>query len=161
MLSGDHAGEETRLRALFGPTAELRFRQSPLDKLEYVADLQRQGRTVVMIGDGLNDAGALRAADVGIALTDTLTHFSPACDAILDAAGLARLPQFLRFTRASLQAILATFAVSLCYNAVGLTLAVQGQFTPIASAILMPISSLSVLLTATTLVRRAARRQRL
>ncbi|MBC7446662.1 MAG: heavy metal translocating P-type ATPase, partial [Hymenobacteraceae bacterium] len=52
VLSGDHAGEEPRLRALFGPRAELRFRQSPLDKLTYIADIQRQGRTVVMIGDG-------------------------------------------------------------------------------------------------------------
>lgn len=161
VLSGDHAGEAARLRELFGPAAELRFRQSPLAKLQYVQALQRQGRTVVMIGDGLNDAGALRAADVGIALTDTLTHFSPACDAILDAASLRQLPAFLRFTRASLQAVLVTFGVSLLYNAAGLTLAVQGQFTPIASAILMPISSLSVLLTATALVRRAARRHRL
>ncbi len=161
VLSGDHDGEQTRLRELFGPTADLRFRQSPLDKLQYVEELRRQGRTVVMIGDGLNDAGALRAANVGVALTDALTNFSPASDAILDAASLARLPAFLRFTRASLRAILATFAVSLCYNAAGLTLAVRGEFTPIASAILMPISSLSVLLAATLLVRRAARRQRL
>ncbi len=161
VLSGDHAGETARLRALFGPRAELRFRQSPLDKLTYIADLQRQGRTVVMIGDGLNDAGALRAADVGIALTDSLSNFSPASDAILDAASLRQLPAFLRFTRGSLRAVVITFGLSLAYNAVGLTLAVQGLFTPIASAILMPISSISVMLTATALVRRAARRQQL
>ncbi len=157
VLSGDHAGEEARLRALFGPRAELRFRQSPLDKLTYIADLQRQGRTVVMIGDGLNDAGALRAADAGIALTDSLSNFSPASDAILDAASLRQLPAFLRFTRASLRAVVITFGLSLTYNAIGLTLAVQGLFTPIASAILMPISSISVMLTATALVRRAGR----
>ncbi len=161
VLSGDHDGEQGRLRQLFGLRAELRFRQSPLDKLHYIAELQRQGRTVMMIGDGLNDAGALRAADVGVALTDTLTNFSPACDAILDAESLRALPAFLRFTRGSLQAVLLTFGLSLCYNAVGLTLAVQGRFTPITSAILMPISSLSVMLLATMLVRRAARRERL
>ncbi len=161
VLSGDHDGEQARLRQLFGPRAELRFRQSPVDKLDYVAELQRQGRTVIMVGDGLNDAGALRAADAGVALTDSLTNFSPACDAILDAASLRQLPAFMRFTRASLRAVLFTFALSLCYNAVGLALAVQGKFTPITSAILMPLSSLSVMVVATVLVRRAARKHQL
>ena len=90
-----------------------------------------------------------------------ICNFSPASDAILDAASLPQLPAFLRFTRASLRAVVLTFGLSLTYNAVGLTLAVQGLFTPIVSAILMPISSISVMLTATALVRRAARRQQL
>ncbi|MFD1469292.1 heavy metal translocating P-type ATPase [Hymenobacter caeli] len=157
VLSGDTDAERLRLRALLGPAAELRFGQSPADKLAYVAAERALGHTVVMVGDGLNDAGALRAADAGIALTDTLTNFSPACDAILEAGELGRLATFLGFSRACLRAVLATFALSLCYNAVGLTLAVQGHFTPIASAILMPLSSLSVMVMATLLVRWAAR----
>lgn len=158
VLSGDTAAEEARLRAMLGPDAALHFRQSPADKLAYIAAERANGHTVVMVGDGLNDAGALRAADAGLALTDTLTNFSPACDAILDAAEFGRLATFLRFSRACLRVVLATFVLSFCYNAFGLTLAVQGLFTPIVSAILMPISSLSVMLVATVLVRRAAAR---
>ncbi|WP_239692069.1 heavy metal translocating P-type ATPase [Hymenobacter coccineus] len=161
VLSGDTDAEGPRLRALLGPAAELRFGQSPADKLAYIAAERALGHTVVMIGDGLNDAGALRAANAGIALTDTLTNFSPACDAILEAGELGRLATFLGFSRACLRAVLATFVLSLCYNAVGLTLAVQGHFTPIASAILMPLSSLSVMVMATILVRWAARRYQL
>ncbi|WP_316248037.1 heavy metal translocating P-type ATPase [Hymenobacter sp. BT491] len=160
VLSGDNSSERPRLRELFGPKAELRFQQSPLDKLEYVAELRRQGRTVIMVGDGLNDAGALQQANAGIALTDTLSNFSPACDAILDASSFGQLATFLRFSKDCLQIVLATFVLSFCYNGIGLGLAVQGRFTPIVSAILMPISSLSVMLFATLLVRYAAWRRR-
>jgi Cu+-exporting ATPase len=159
VLSGDNDAEHARLRALFGPKAEIRFRQTPQDKLDYVAALKQQGRTVVMVGDGLNDAGALQSADAGIALTDTLTNFSPACDAILEAGSFGQLPTVLRFSQDCLRIVLATFVLSFCYNGIGLTLAVQGRFTPIVSAILMPISSLSVMVFATLLVRLAAWRR--
>jgi len=156
VLSGDNSAEHDRLRELFGPKAELRFHQSPQDKLDYVAALRQQGRRVLMVGDGLNDAGALQQADAGIALTDTLTNFSPACDAILDASSFGRFATFLRFSHDCLHIILVTFVLSFCYNGVGLGLAVQGKFTPIVSAILMPISSLSVMIFSTLLVRYAA-----
>ncbi|WP_073284723.1 heavy metal translocating P-type ATPase [Hymenobacter psychrotolerans] len=161
VLSGDNDAEHDRLRQLFGPKAELRFRQSPQDKLEYIAGLRQQGRTVIMVGDGLNDAGALQQADAGIALTDTLTNFSPACDAILEARSFGQLATILRFAQDCLQVVLGTFVLSFCYNGIGLGLAVQGRFTPIVSAILMPISSLSVMVFATLLVRYAAHRRHL
>jgi len=161
VLSGDTDAEQTRLRAIFGPAAQLLFRQSPADKLAYIAAERARGHTVVMVGDGLNDAGALRAADAGLALTDSLTNFSPACDAILDAAEFGQLANFLSFARACLRAVLVTFGLSFCYNGFGLALAVQGRFNPIVSAILMPISSLSVMLVATVLVGWAARRHHL
>ncbi|MDO7850436.1 heavy metal translocating P-type ATPase [Hymenobacter convexus] len=159
LLTGDNDADAPRLRQHFGAGAELRFQQSPLDKLAFVEALQRQGRRVVMVGDGLNDAGALQRADVGIALTETLTNFSPACDAILEASSFGQLGTILRFARACQHIVLATFGLSFCYNGIGLSLAVQGLLTPIASAILMPISSLSVMVFATLLVRLAARRR--
>ena len=159
LLTGDNDADAGRLRELFGAGAELRFQQSPLEKLAYVQALQQQGRRVVMVGDGLNDAGALQRADVGIALTETLTNFSPACDAILEASSFGRLATILRFARNCRFIVLATFGLSFCYNGIGLSLAVQGRLTPIASAILMPISSLSVIVFATLLVRYAARRR--
>ncbi|WP_286130414.1 heavy metal translocating P-type ATPase [Solirubrum puertoriconensis] len=161
VLSGDNDTEQERLRELFGPKAELRFRQTPQNKLDYIAELKRQGDTVIMIGDGLNDAGALQQADAGIALTDTLSNFSPACDAILDASSFGQLNTFLKFTQDCLQVVLGTFVLSFIYNGIGLGLAVQGKFTPIVSAILMPISSLSVMLFATLLVRLAAYQRKL
>ncbi|MBD2722338.1 heavy metal translocating P-type ATPase metal-binding domain-containing protein [Hymenobacter sp. BT189] len=159
VLSGDNDAEAARLRGLFGPHAELHFHQTPGQKLDYIARLKQQGRTVVMVGDGLNDAGALQQADAGIALTDTLSNFSPACDGILEAGSFGQLATTLHFSKDCLHVVLATFVLSFCYNGIGLGLAVQGKFTPIVSAILMPISSLSVMVFATLLVRLAAWRR--
>ncbi|QCR22210.1 heavy metal translocating P-type ATPase metal-binding domain-containing protein [Pontibacter sp. SGAir0037] len=158
VLSGDNNHEEARLKELLGDEAELNFNQSPVQKLEYIQKLKEQHHQVLMVGDGLNDAGALKQSDAGIALTNSITNFSPSCDAILDASSFGRLSTFLAFSKKTMNIILATFAVSLIYNVVGLSLAVQGLFSPIVSAILMPISSLSVILFATLSVKIAAKR---
>ncbi|MBC5773528.1 heavy metal translocating P-type ATPase metal-binding domain-containing protein [Pontibacter sp. KCTC 32443] len=158
VLSGDNNHEEARLKELLGTSAELNFNQSPVQKLEYIQQLKNQHHQVMMVGDGLNDAGALRQSDAGIALTNSITNFSPSCDAILDATAFNKLSKFLKFSKTTMRIILATFAVSLVYNVIGLTLAVQGLFSPIVSAILMPISSLSVIVFATISVNIAAKR---
>ncbi|WP_242928811.1 heavy metal translocating P-type ATPase [Pontibacter vulgaris] len=158
VLSGDNNHEEVRLKELLGEEAELSFNQSPVQKLEYIQSLKEQHHQVLMVGDGLNDAGALKQSDAGIALTNSITNFSPSCDAILDATAFDKLSKFLSFSRKTMNIILATFAVSLVYNVIGLTLAVQGLFSPIVSAILMPISSLSVIVFATLSVKIAAKR---
>ncbi|MBW7468441.1 Cu+-exporting ATPase [Pontibacter aydingkolensis] len=158
VLSGDNNHEEARLRELLGPEAELVFNQSPVQKLESIQAFQAMHHKVLMVGDGLNDAGALKQSDAGIALTNSVTNFSPSCDAILDATAFDKLSKFLAFSKKTMSLILATFAVSLVYNVIGLTLAVQGLFSPIASAILMPISSLSVIVFATLSVKFAAKR---
>ena len=88
LLSGDNEQERERFRSLFGGDAELHFNQSPLDKLGFIRRLQESGQTVMMVGDGLNDAGALKQSDVGVAVVEKVGAFSPASDVIL--AGRAR-----------------------------------------------------------------------
>ena len=97
-----------------------------------------------MVGDGLNDAGALKRSSVGLAVSQQAGAFAPACDGIIDAEQLAQLPTFLRFARWSRRVVIAGMALSLLYNLVGLSFAVQGMLSPLLSALLMPISSLSV-----------------
>ncbi len=143
VLSGDNEGEKQALTQWFQPD-NLHFNSKPQQKLDFVQHLQNQGENVMMIGDGLNDAGALKQSDVGVALTDEVSNFSPACDAVLDAANLQQLPVYMLFARKCVKVIHASFVVSLIYNAVGLTFAIQGTLSPLTAAILMPISSITV-----------------
>ena len=144
LLTGDNEAERLNLVHYFGDEKRLHFNQSPTDKLEYVRNLQRAGRKVLMIGDGLNDAGALNESNVGIVIADNVFNFSPACDAILDSKRFANLDKYIGFTRQSMKIVYAGFGISFLYNLVGLSFAVQGNLSPIVAAILMPISSVSV-----------------
>jgi Cu+-exporting ATPase len=132
----------------------MRFRLSPLDKLSAVRDLQRRGNRVLMVGDGLNDAGALAAADVGIAVSDNTACLVPTCDAVLAGTRLAELDHIVDYARRARWVISLCFAVSLVYNAVGLGLALTGRLTPLATAILMPVSSLTIVALSVGLMRR-------
>lgn len=150
LLSGDGQAAQKLLRSWFGPKAEMVFHCQPQDKLNFIKKLQAQGRRVVMIGDGLNDAGALKQADVGIAVSEQAVNFTPASDAILEAHQLVRLPQLLAFSQFTLKAIRISFLISLIYNFVGLSYALTGSLSPIVAAILMPLSSATMVIFATT-----------
>jgi Cu+-exporting ATPase len=158
LLSGDNERERETFRALFGERAKLRFNESPLGKLDFIRDLQQGRRTVMMVGDGLNDAGALRQSDVGVAVVEKVGAFSPASDVILEASLVPRLPALLRFSRLCVGVVYASFALSVIYNTVGITLAVRGLFSPLVSAILMPVSSVTVVAFACGATTWAARR---
>jgi Cu+-exporting ATPase len=143
LLSGDRPAHRGQWSALFG--TRTRFGMTPAHKLAKVRRLQAAGRRVLMVGDGLNDAGALAAADVGLAVSDDTACLVPACDAVIGGTRLAMLPSVLRYARRARRVILACFGLSLVYNAAGIAVALSGQLTPLVSAILMPISSLTVI----------------
>jgi Cu+-exporting ATPase len=158
VLSGDHDSEKEVLQYMLGENAELHFKQSPEDKLTKIKSLQAEGKKVMMIGDGLNDAGALKQSDIGIAVTDHANYFSPACDVIMDGSVFIKLYRFIRFSRVSKNVIIASFIISIMYNIIGLFFAVQGQLSPVIAAILMPASSISIVLFTTVTSSLFARR---
>jgi Cu+-exporting ATPase len=144
LLSGDNERDAAKFRGIFGDQATLLFNQKPADKLEFIRTLQQRGRKVMMVGDGLNDAGALKQADVGVAVVENIGVFSPASDVILDAAELPRLARVLAFSRQAARVVRAGFAISAVYNLVGVSVAAAGLLSPIVCAILMPLSSVTV-----------------
>ncbi|AWL09400.1 Cu(+) exporting ATPase [Aquirufa nivalisilvae] len=149
LVSGDKASHATSLKDWFSEEGHMKFECSPMDKMEFIRELQSQGKKVMMIGDGLNDAGALQQAHVGIAVSDDHLHFTPASDAILQGRSLSRLPEFLQFSQKAITLIKMSFLLSLVYNAIGLSFAVQGNLSPLVAAILMPVNSISMLIIAT------------
>jgi Cu+-exporting ATPase len=146
VLSGDNMAEQENLQKLMGSNATLLFHQKPEDKLNYIRFLQEKGEKVMMIGDGLNDAGALKQSDIGIAVAEQTNNFTPSSDAIIEAKKLSGLTRFIRLCRANRNIVVASFVLSIVYNVIGLFFAVQGTLSPLIAAILMPSSSLSILL---------------
>ncbi|MBL7934396.1 MAG: HAD-IC family P-type ATPase, partial [Bacteroidia bacterium] len=139
------------LKNIFGNKTEMLFEQKPEDKLNFIKQLQNNSKKVLMIGDGLNDAGALKQSDVGIAISDDTNNFSPACDAVLSGKNFGLLKELINYCRRQKTIIFASFVLSILYNFVGLFFAVQGDLEPVIAAILMPISSISIVLLTTGL----------
>lgn len=159
LLSGDHETDRERMRSLFGEGTRLLFNQSPHDKLRVIRDFQQDGRRVMMIGDGLNDSGALKQADVGIAVTDDTGVFTPACDGILKGESIGELDRFLGLAKSSIVVLKISFVISFLYNSIGLGFAVSGHLTPLVAAVLMPISSISVVGFTTLATKYVARKK--
>ena len=151
ILSGDNDGEKSGLEKIIPNKTEMVFNQKPEDKLNFIKSLQTKGAKVLMIGDGLNDAGALAQSDFGIAISEDTNVFSPACDAILDASEFNQLPNFLKWSKQTIKIIKWSFVFSLLYNIIGMYFALTGQLSPIVAAILMPLSSISIVVFVTVL----------
>ena len=158
ILSGDNEGEKDNLTKLLPTKTKLLFNQKPEDKLEYIKYHQSEGAHVLMIGDGLNDAGALAQSNVGIAISENVNVFSPACDAILDASQFNHLGNFINLSKAAIKIIKWSFVLSFIYNSIGLYFAVTGQLLPVVAAILMPLSSISVVAFTTVATNLAGRK---
>jgi Cu+-exporting ATPase len=136
----------------------LYFNQSPLDKLGFIQELQNSAKVVLMVGDGLNDAGALKQSDIGAAVVEKIGTFSPASDIILEAGQVPHLGRILDFACKSTRIVRASFGISAIYNLVGISIAAAGILSPLICAVLMPLSSISVVLFACGMTTWAARR---
>ena len=158
ILSGDNEGEKAHLEKLLPKLTPLYFDQKPEGKLQFIKSLQEQGSKVMMVGDGLNDAGALAQSDVGIAISENVNVFSPACDGILDASKFQQLYQYILASRKAMKIIKMSFVLSLLYNVVGLYFAVTGQLEPVIAAILMPLSSISIVVFTTVMTNILGRK---
>jgi Cu+-exporting ATPase len=161
VLSGDTDRDRWKLDTIFSGKTVMRFRQSPHQKLDAVLNLQQDGNKVLMLGDGLNDAGALKQSDFGIALTDDINNFTPGCDAILKGSALNYLPDFISLSKDGLKIIKTSFAIAIAYNCVGLCFAVQGTLYPLVAAVLMPISTVTIISFTTLATRWFARKNKL
>ena len=146
LLSGDDERESDRFRKLFGSDAQLLFRQNPTEKLRFIESLQTKGEVVLMVGDGLNDAGALKQADIGLVVTDDTNNFTPAADVIAKGDQLTSLARVMDYAQGSRKLVYAAFGIALLYNLIGLSYAVQALLSPVVAAILMPLSSLTIVL---------------
>lgn len=144
ILSGDNDGERKILEKMLPLNTTIVFNQKPEQKLQYIEQLQKQGKNVMMIGDGLNDAGALAQSNLGLSISENVNVFSPACDGILDASQFSKIGFFMQYSKNAMKTIYMSFGLSLLYNIVGLSFAISGNLSPLVAAIIMPLSTITI-----------------
>jgi Cu+-exporting ATPase len=149
------------LEALLPKNTKLYFNQKPDDKLNFIKTLQQNGKQVLMIGDGLNDAGALKQSNIGFVISENTNVFSPACDGILDASQFNKIADYLNFSKIGVKIIKWAFLFSLFYNLIGLAFAVTGHLRPVVAAILMPLSSISIVIFTTLATQYVGKKLRM
>lgn len=157
LLSGDNSASKKYLTEVFGTTTQLHYNLRPQDKLSEIQKLQSAGKKVMMVGDGLNDAGALQQSNVGLAVVKSAFSFSPSCDIIMEVDRLPYLAQYINWAKGAKKLINLGFAYSLIFNIVGISFAVTGNLSPLVAAILMPTSSLGIILIAYAGVSKMAK----
>ncbi|HEY5491461.1 MAG TPA: heavy metal translocating P-type ATPase [Gemmatimonadaceae bacterium] len=147
LLSGDHPAVVRGTAQLLGiDLADATGGASPEDKLRRVEEARARG-TVLMVGDGVNDAAAIAAATVGVGVHGGAEASMSAADVYLARPGLAPLVELVEGSRRTMLVIRNNILFSIAYNVLGATLALLGLLDPLIAAVLMPISSLSVVLT--------------
>ncbi len=152
VLSGDDEKDLPELIALGFKTEQCFFKQEPKDKAAFISERQKLGEKVLMLGDGLNDVGALGTANVGIALSEDMFRFTPSSDAILDAKHFHLLGRFFQVSKYAKVVLKVCLGFSITYNLIGLSFAISASLAPIVAAILMPISSITVVFLSSSLI---------
>ncbi len=153
MLTGDSARVADRIGRELGIRYEAKL--LPEDKVASVKEWKRKGRVVAMIGDGVNDAPALAAADIGIAMGAVGTDVAiETADIALMTDELKKIPMVVRLSRKALRVIKENLAFAIAFNTVLVLLSAQGMMTMILGAILHQASSLLVILNSMRLLRK-------
>jgi Cu+-exporting ATPase len=160
VFSGDNDSAKSYLQSLYAGFHKIRFYMKPEEKSEAIQQLTSRG-VVAMVGDGMNDSSAIQQGDIGIAITETLNGFYPTSDAVLLGDSFEKLPAFVELGKYSKRVLKVSLIFSLLYNLTGLAFAVTGNLTPVIAAILMPLSSVSVVVLNTILIQHKARKQNL
>ncbi|MEO0529049.1 MAG: heavy metal translocating P-type ATPase [Planctomycetota bacterium] len=151
ILSGDAAPAVQRVAAALGIPADSAMSDStPEQKLLRVksATGDEQQGPAIMVGDGVNDAAALAAADVGVAVHGGVEASLTAADVYFSSPGIGKLNELMALARTTMRTARRNFAISLAYNLTAVALAAMGWVTPLVAAVIMPLSSLSVLISA-------------
>jgi len=146
LISGDNSNDREDLLGVFKNWKSLHFQKSPFQKLSYIKELQSQKYNIAMIGDGLNDAGALNQSNVGVSITHNTSSFAPACDIIIASDKFEKLPLIFSICKDAVKLIYISYSIALLYNAIGVYFAAQGLLSPVIAAVLMPLSSITVVL---------------
>ena len=158
ILSGDNAATVSHIAAQLGiDAAHAHGNQSPRSKADFIAQLKAQGRSVAMVGDGINDAPALALADVGFAVRGSTDIAEHSADAVLVRQSVNQLADGIFIARATLKNIKQNLFFAFIYNILGIPLAAFGLLTPVIAGAMMAMSSVSVLGNALRLKKFQAR----
>ena len=157
MFSGDRPAVAQEVAARLG-IDEWRGGLKPQEKIAAIAALKEQGRRVLMVGDGLNDAPALKAADVSMSPAQAADITHAAADLVFQGERLMAVAEAIDLARAARRRVFENFGLAFAYNAVAVPLAVTGFVTPLIAAIAMSSSSLTVTLNALRLRLTGRRR---
>ena len=146
ILSGDNSSEEKELLKLIPSNTPVKFDAKPHEKKDYIVQLQLMGKNVMMVGDGLNDVAAMQQANFSVAVTENVGFFTPGSDAIILGNSLNHLHELWKLAHRAKKVIWWSFAISIIYNIVGLSFAISGTLNPLVAAILMPTSSITIVI---------------
>ena len=159
MLTGDSAASASHVAGLLGLTEDqVRNDLLPTDKEEVVRSLRQAGKCVAMVGDGVNDAPALSAADVGIAMGTGTDVAREAGDVVLVGSAPADLVETVRVARRARRIIMVNFVGTVVVDVVGMIAAGLGLLGPVAAALVHVVSESAFILNSARLVPRHRRR---
>jgi Cu2+-exporting ATPase len=144
ILSGDGKQSVTNVASITGIN-DFAWEQSPTDKTEHIKDLRGAGKTVLMVGDGLNDSPALVAANVSMAPANASDIARQSADFVFTRETLGAVPFTIKISRKAGRLVKQNFALAILYNAVAVPFAMAGYVTPLIAAVAMSASSIVVI----------------